>query len=166
MASSKGQMSSLHWEEATFGIEPRWRVELDIKKIEPTLQPLWPSSIVQVEFFAQGAFNKLYRVTIQDQSPLILRISLPIDPQYKTLSEVATIRWLSATTTIPLPKVIDYDSLIDSALGFEWIRMTRLDGTSLSGAWIYIDFSANLLPSQPLYFETNYLALGISILLF
>ncbi|UPK92510.1 hypothetical protein LCI18_003445 [Fusarium solani-melongenae] len=141
MPSSKARISSLRWEETTFGPEPRWKVEPDIEKIKSTLQSLWPSSTVQVAFFAQGAFNKFYQVTIQDQPPLMLRISLPVDPQYKTLSEVATIRWVNAVTTMPLPQVITYNSSLDSALGFEWILMTRLDGTSLSDAWPHIDFS-------------------------
>ncbi|KAL2678538.1 hypothetical protein Neosp_009286 [[Neocosmospora] mangrovei] len=141
MASSQDRINSLRWEENTFGLEPRWRVEPDIEKIKSTLQSLWPSSTAQVAFFAQGAFNKLYQVTVEDQPPLMLRISLPVDPQYKTLSEVATIRWVHSVTTIPLPQVITYNSSLDSTLGFEWILMTRLDGTSLSSAWTHIDFS-------------------------
>ncbi|EEU34675.1 uncharacterized protein NECHADRAFT_17767, partial [Fusarium vanettenii 77-13-4] len=118
-----------------------WRAEPDIEKIKSTLRSLWPSSTVQVAFFAQGAFNKLYHVIVEGPPPLMLRISLPVDPRYKTLSEVATIRWVNTVTTIPLPQVITYSSSLDSALGFEWILMTRLDGTSLSSAWTHIDFS-------------------------
>lgn len=142
MSSSKAQISPLHWEETPFGLEPRWKVEPDIDEIKSTLQSLWPSSTIQVAFFAQGAFNKLYQVMIQDQPPLMLRISLPVNPQYKTLSEVATTRWVNAVTTIPLPQIITYNSSLDSALGFEWILMTKLDGTSLSNAWAHVDFSA------------------------
>ncbi|RSL71745.1 hypothetical protein CEP53_001350 [Fusarium sp. AF-6] len=139
MPSSKARISSLHWEEHTFGLQPRWNVEPDIDKIESTLQPLFPSSPVQVEFFAQGAFNKLYQVMIQDQPPLMLRISLPVDPRYKTLSEV-----------------ISYNSSLDSALGFEWILMTRLGGTSLSDAWAHIDFSTkSALVRQFALFEAS-----------
>ncbi|KAI8716149.1 APH domain-containing protein [Fusarium sp. LHS14.1] len=141
MASSQTQISSLHWEETMFGLEPRWRLEPDIEEIKSTLQSLWPSSTIQVAYFAQGAFNKLYQVTIEDQPLLMLRVSLPVDPQYKTLSEVATIRWVHAVTTVPLPQVITYNSSLDTALGFEWILMTRLDGISLSSAWTHIDLS-------------------------
>ncbi|RMJ10436.1 hypothetical protein CDV36_009937 [Fusarium kuroshium] len=156
MPSSKTRISSLHWEEHTFGLQPRWKVEPDINKIKSTLQPLFPSSPVQVEFFAQGAFNKLYQVMIPDQPSLMLRISLPVDPRYKTLSEVATMRWVNAVTTIPLPQVIGYNSSLDSALGFEWILMTRLGGTSLSDAWAHIDFSTkSALVRQFALFEAS-----------
>jgi hypothetical protein len=105
MASPQARIRSLRWEETILGLKPLWRFEPDIEEIKSTLQPLWPSSTVQVAFFAQGAFNKLYQVIVQDQPPLMLRISLPVDPRYKTLSEVATIRWVNAVTTIPLPQI-------------------------------------------------------------
>ncbi|KAM0414695.1 hypothetical protein ACHAPT_013457 [Fusarium lateritium] len=138
---SSTQQSGLYWEEKLFGLEPRWKVEPDLDCIRLTLHSVWPSTAFQVAFFAQGAFNKLYQVTVQDQPPLLLRISLPVDPRYKTLSEVATIRWLSEVTTVPVPQVIQYDSSRDSPIGFEWILMAKLSGISLSDAWARIDFS-------------------------
>ncbi|POR38102.1 hypothetical protein TPAR_01696 [Tolypocladium paradoxum] len=141
MPLSEQQLSGLYWEEKTFGIEPRWTAEPDIDSITSTLQSFWPSKTVTVAFFAQGAFNKLYQVSVEDEPPLLLRLSLPVDPRYKTLSEVATLRWLSAVTTIPVPQIINYDSSRDSSVGFEWILMTKLGGKSLSDAWTRLDFT-------------------------
>ncbi|KAF4983798.1 hypothetical protein FZEAL_882 [Fusarium zealandicum] len=141
MPLSEQPLSALFWEQKTFGAEPRWSKEPDIDSIKSTVQSIWPSKTVSVAFFAQGSFNKLYQVTAEGQPPLILRISLPVDPPYKTLSEVATIRWISAVAPIPVPQIINYDSSGDSNIGFEWILMTKLEGTSLSQAWTRLDFS-------------------------
>ncbi|KAJ3542610.1 hypothetical protein NM208_g4004 [Fusarium decemcellulare] len=140
MPISAAQLRGLSWEKNTFGIEPRWSSEPDLASVTSTIQSLWPSRTVQVVFFAQGAFNKLYQVTVQGEPPLILRVSLPVDPRYKTLSEVATVRWLSAFTTIPVPQVIKFDSSRDSSIGFEWILMTKLGETSLASIWARLDF--------------------------
>ncbi|KAJ4247472.1 hypothetical protein NW762_013147 [Fusarium torreyae] len=141
MSASEQQLRGLYWVEKTFGKEPRWSITPDLDNIKSTLRVRHPNKSVEVEFVTQGAFNKIYQITIQDQQPLILRVSLPVDPRYKTLSEVATIRWLSINTTIPIPRIIDYDSSRDSAIGFEWILMTKLGGTCLSDAWRRLDLS-------------------------
>ncbi|KAF4962507.1 hypothetical protein FSARC_9430 [Fusarium sarcochroum] len=141
MPVCEDQMHGLYWEEKTFGKEPRWSIAPHLDNIKSTLQARYPERSVEVEFITQGAFNKVYSVTIRGQQPLILRVSLPVDPRYKTLSEVATTRWLSANTTIPVPQVINYDSSRDSTIGFEWILMTKLDGTCLSDVWRRLDLS-------------------------
>ncbi|KAF5012205.1 hypothetical protein FDECE_1721 [Fusarium decemcellulare] len=141
MALSKELLLGLHWEETTFGTQPRWTSEPSPEAIKLTLQSLWPSKTLNIALFAQGAFNKLYAVSVQDQPPLLLRISLPVDPRYKTLSEIATIRWVSANTAIPVPRIINYDCSRDSAIGFEWILMTKLEGGPLSEVWRHLDFS-------------------------
>ena len=41
----------------------------------------------------EGAFIKVYNVEMLGE-PLVMRVSLLIDPQYKTLVEVVTIAWI------------------------------------------------------------------------
>ena len=53
-------------------------------------QKLGQSDTCHVKFFGQGGFNKLYTARC-DSGDYMMRISLPVDPRYKTLSEVATL---------------------------------------------------------------------------
>ncbi|CAG8930104.1 unnamed protein product [Penicillium salamii] len=124
----------LEWVEETFGLEPRWTVEPQIEDIKQTVQSFRPSSTIEVTFLAQGAFNKLYDVKIDDEA-FIIRISLPVDPSHKVASEVATIDWIHLTTSLPVPRVITYQSSPDNLIGFEWILMTKMPGKPLADVW-------------------------------
>ena len=90
MKSLEVQPPGLAWVQRTFNLEPQWTVEPDPQVIEQTIQSLLPSSTVQVTFVAEGALNKLYGVKI-DNEVFVMRVSLPVDPYYKTMSEVSTV---------------------------------------------------------------------------
>ncbi|CAG8223107.1 unnamed protein product [Penicillium salamii] len=138
----------LEWVEETFGLEPRWAVEPQIEHIKQTVQSFRPSSTIEVTFLAQGAFNKLYDVKIDDET-FIIRISLPVDPSHKVASEVATIDWIRLTTSLPVPRVITYQSSPDNLIEFEWILMTKVPGKLLADVWkslsIHFDVKARLV---------------------
>ncbi|KAL3481393.1 hypothetical protein BJX99DRAFT_243713 [Aspergillus californicus] len=74
MKSLGVQPPGLPWVQTIFNLEPQWT----------TIQSLRPSSTVQVTFVAQGALNKLSDVKI-DSEVFVIRISLPVDPYYKTV---------------------------------------------------------------------------------
>ncbi|KAJ5887322.1 hypothetical protein N7504_011369 [Penicillium tannophilum] len=141
METSEAQFWGLAWVQKTFNLEPQWTVEPSTKAIERTIQTLRPSSTIQVTFLAEGALNKLYDVKI-DNEICVMRISLPVDPYYKTMSEVATLDWISRTTDIPVPRVITYQSSRESLIGFEWILMTKMSGKPLREVWRSLSFSA------------------------
>jgi Phosphotransferase enzyme family len=65
----------------------------------------------------------------------IMRVALPVDPYFKTASEVATLKFLSQHTSIPVPSVIAYDTSPENKLEFEWTLMTRLPGVPLKELW-------------------------------
>ena len=90
------QPSGLAWVQRTFNLEPQWTVEPNPQVIKQTIQSLLPSSTVQVTFLTEGALNKLYDVKIDDEA-FVMRVSLPVDPYYKTISEVSTVDWISHT---------------------------------------------------------------------
>ncbi|XHF98727.1 hypothetical protein AWENTII_002266 [Aspergillus wentii] len=141
MKSLEVQPPGLAWVQRTFNLQPQWTVEPDPQVIEQTIQSLLPSSTVQVTFLAEGALNKLYDVKVDDEV-LVMRVSLPVDPYYKTMSEVSTVDWISRTTNIPVPRVITYQSSRESPIGFEWILMTRMPGRPLKELWHSLSFSA------------------------
>ncbi|CAG7918139.1 unnamed protein product [Penicillium olsonii] len=131
----------LQWEEGLFGFEPHWSVEPDIEDIKATIQEYYPSSTVEVEFLAQGAFNKVYNATV-DGKELIMRLSLPIDPHFKVLSEVATMNFVRRVTKLPVPEVIKFDSSAENRIGFEWILMTKMPGKPFGDVWLSLSFEA------------------------
>ncbi|KAK9320840.1 hypothetical protein V1517DRAFT_195653 [Lipomyces orientalis] len=141
MSSLESQLHGLVWVQKTFGLEPRWSFEPDIEAIRQTIQRFRLSSTVEVNFLVQGAFNKLYDLKLDDEM-LIMRISLPVDPRYKTTSEVATVDWVHRTTNIPVPSIVSYQSSRNNLIGFEWILMTKMPGKPLAETWRSLSFAA------------------------
>lgn len=128
----------LEWvNESIWGLEPRWTREPDISKVESIARKhlkLDPSSSCTVKFYAEGIFNKLYKVETEAESSL-MRVTLPVDPFHKTNSEVATIQFVRENTTIPVPEIFAFDDSAENELGFEWILMEMLPGVELRQRW-------------------------------
>ncbi|KAB8276153.1 hypothetical protein BDV30DRAFT_224541 [Aspergillus minisclerotigenes] len=117
----KAQQPGLAWVQRIFNLEPQWTVEPDPQVIEQTVRSLLPLSTVHV---------------------LVMRVSLPVDPYYKAMSEVSTVGWISRTTTRPVPGVITYQFSRDNPIGFEWIITTNMPGRPLKELWRSLSFSA------------------------
>ncbi|KAF2275351.1 kinase-like protein [Westerdykella ornata] len=143
MTAQLDEFRGLEWVEIRgFGMEPQWTVEPDLDAIKRTIEEIKPSQEIEVNFMVQGAFNKIYAVKAGDET-FIMRVSLPIDPRYKTLSEIATLNWISENTSLPVPQVIDYQPEREtSAVNFEWILMTRLPGKPLADMWKTMQYTA------------------------
>lgn len=102
---------------------------------------------LEVSFFAEGAFNKLYQISAPElPSSYLLRVTLPVEPFFKTESEVATIAFLRANTSIPVPNIIAWQSNIDleGVLGHEWMLMEKLDGVALYDVWRKVPWDRKL----------------------
>jgi hypothetical protein len=74
------------------------------------------SSNASLEF--QGALNELYSITSNDVACLV-RVCLPVDPAFKTSSEVATLALLQVKTTIPVAEVVAHCPLRENEIGLE-----------------------------------------------
>ena len=106
--------------------------------------PLNDTSL-EVTFFAEGAYNKLYEISAPElNSNYLLRATLPAEPYFKTESEVATIAFLRANTTISVPRIIAWQSNLDGDLGSEWILMEKLEGVTLLSVWRKIPWGRKL----------------------
>ncbi|KAK8034618.1 hypothetical protein PG993_009613 [Apiospora rasikravindrae] len=145
-------MSSLHdarrpglgWTQAAFGLEPTWVHELSLDAVrEVCCEHLGlpfgntkdeGEDTCVVTFLAAGAFNRVYTVD-SVKGKFIMRVSLPVDPIFKTRGEVSTLRFIRENTTIPVPKVIAFDDTRSSKIGFEWILMEFIPGQSLRYQW-------------------------------
>lgn len=132
--------------------EPKWTREPCLYAIEKVLRK---SSFLQlsdadkctVTFYSAGVFNRVYLVRYQKQSQrqsnpdpwitLVMRVSLPLNPGHKTHGEQATLRWLGRIPNlpVPVPKVYDWDETTNNDIGFEWILMEFMPGTTLHQRW-------------------------------
>ncbi|KAK8924260.1 hypothetical protein VCV18_004679 [Metarhizium anisopliae] len=127
----------LEWKETLFDLVPQWTRDVSITAIESVCRQqlnILPEDSCTVAFHACGLFNKLYLVKCT-RGPLIMRVSLPVYPRYKTRAEVATLRWVSENTKVLVPKVFSFDDSNDNEIGYEWILMEVMEGTSASRRW-------------------------------
>ena len=142
----------LHW---TGGWEfgPVWPHDPDVNTIKSLakrhLVAELPNSFddtqIEVSFFTEGGFNKLYDVSYPGHhTSYLFRVTLPIEPYYKTESEVATIAFLRANSSIPVPQVFAWDSNRNNELHFEWILMAKIDGVPLWDVWRKVPWEKKL----------------------
>lgn len=143
MTDEETHQERLHW-TGGWSPEPLWPREPNIDTVRllarrhliEELPATLADALLDVRFFAQGGFNKLYRISCTGHCPsYLLRAALPIVPCHKTESEVATIAFLRANTTIPVPRILAWDSNQDNELTFEWILMEQLAGVPLFDLW-------------------------------
>ncbi|KAL5314413.1 hypothetical protein ACEPPN_018840 [Leptodophora sp. 'Broadleaf-Isolate-01'] len=93
----------------------------------------------QVTFDAQGAFNKLFKITTNANDDFfLLRATLPVDPFNKTNSEVATLQFVHKCTQIPVPRISAFNDSADNEPGFEWTLVEMLPGVSLREKWRFM----------------------------
>ncbi|PMD15284.1 hypothetical protein NA56DRAFT_733834, partial [Hyaloscypha hepaticicola] len=90
---------------------------------------------------AQGAFNKLYIVRAGEEE-VVIRVTLPVDPQWKKLSEVATLKWVRTMTHLPIPRILAYGADRSNPIGFEYIIMNKVRGKLLVDMWQKMNFEA------------------------
>lgn len=132
----------LEWDINAYDATPCWTTEpcLDtIKIIVPRI--LNVSQPCQVEHFSSGALSRVYLIK-NGEDEFILRVSLPVDPSYKTLSEVSTLDFLLHHTSIRVPLIYAFDNSNENELGFEWIMMQRMPGATLSNKWANLSLGA------------------------
>lgn len=135
----------LEWVPKTFGLEPQWTRTPDINVTSRIIRKELDHNFempIKITFHAQGAFNKLYKVSVAG-SDYLMRVSLPVDPYYKTESEVATLRFM-LEQKVPVPRIVAYSSDNQNELGFEWILMELVLGVTLSKKWRKISWSAKI----------------------
>ncbi|KAJ5352558.1 hypothetical protein N7452_001532 [Penicillium brevicompactum] len=132
----------LLWEPDNFGhAQPKWTREPDIEAIKQTVQYLYPGLTVEIEFLGQGGFNKVYAATI-DGKEFVMKVTLPVDPYFKTESEVATMDFVRSSTQLPIPKVFAYQSNRNNPIRFEWILMEKMPGEPFGEVWMNISREA------------------------
>ncbi|ROW06268.1 hypothetical protein VPNG_08099 [Cytospora leucostoma] len=147
---SEFNQDGLEWDDSGFDLVPCWTREPSTDAIETVCRKslhLSSDDTCTISFHAAGAFNKLYLVNACDQS-LLMRVSLPVYPHYKTRGEVTTLRWLRDNIDIPVPRVIDFDTSNDNEIGFEWILMELMPGSSAWRRWRTLSMAQKVFFTQ------------------
>ncbi|KAH0841197.1 hypothetical protein FOPE_06512 [Fonsecaea pedrosoi] len=108
----------------------------------PELQRLAAKSVeaqacVSMIKLAEGGFNKVFRLVMDDDSVVIARIPNPnAGPSFKTTaSEVATMDFARTILKIPVPKVLAWSGSSKNPVGSEYILMEEASGTPLYKVW-------------------------------
>ncbi|KAF8468444.1 kinase-like domain-containing protein [Kalaharituber pfeilii] len=134
------QTSRIKWAGDIFGnVQPTWVIEPSVSELSTLLTPYLSQLVdaqgpIQVRTLAQGVINKAYTAAVGDKA-YVARVTLPIDPGSKTLSEVATLQYLRKHTKIPAPEVFAWNADECNSLGYEWILMGKIEGLPLSKVW-------------------------------
>ena len=136
------------WESGIWGPIPRWLSLPDVAAIESVARKqirLSAGDHISVTFFAEGAFNKLFTITVSNSGSTlgtpqyIFRATAPVEPFFKIAGEVATLSYLQEHTSIPVPRIIAHSSTSDNEVGCEWILMEKIPGVALADVWRDID---------------------------
>lgn len=124
-------------------LSPKWTFKPDVGSLCELLEEYGDcrGKSIQPEFFCEGSCNKLYQLQNGRES-LLLRVSMPLYPYYKTASEVATINFIRTHTTIPVPPVKEFSADMTNPMGLEYIVMRRMPGGSLEDQWDNLSMTA------------------------
>ena len=138
LSSTTVTVASL-WESGLFQRRARWPHEPNTAAIIALSRQhlrIDRTADIDVNLFAQGAFNKLYTISSSVLSKdYLFRVTLPVEPSIKTASEVATLLYLRRHTKFPVPQVVAHAITSDNELGYEWMIMERLPGVCLRDIW-------------------------------
>lgn len=136
----------LEWVLTICGSEPRWTVEPSVETVAKLAHHhlgLSETDLAKttISYRGQGALNKLYTI-LCPRGSFMMRVSLPVDPRFKTLSETATVELVRSSTSIPVPQIIAFDASSDNELGFEWVLMEQMPGNPLEEVWGSMSWTA------------------------
>ncbi|KAF5261463.1 hypothetical protein FOXYS1_7862 [Fusarium oxysporum] len=133
----RATQDGLEWQESFLDLEPVWTREPSIGAIESISRQqlkITSDNPCTVTFHGAGFFNKFYLVRAEG-STFVMRVTLPVYPRHKTRAEVITLKWVRENTTIPAPEVFAFDDSNDNEIGFEWILIEFMQGTSAQKRW-------------------------------
>ncbi|CAH0033440.1 unnamed protein product [Clonostachys rhizophaga] len=93
--------------------------------------------------YSIGHFNMVRRITFTDDVSWVARLRMPdldavfgsregLDPTSLMRVEVATMKYLSRNTSVPVPEVYHYDFSRDNSIGAPFILMSYIHGNAAS----------------------------------
>ncbi|KAF1960178.1 hypothetical protein CC80DRAFT_465850 [Byssothecium circinans] len=91
----------------------------------------------------EGGFNRVFIFHTDNAKRIVARLPFALagPPRLTTSSEVATIKYLQAKTSMPIPKILDWSDDASNAIGSEYIIMEHALGIPLHQKWPTMDGS-------------------------
>ncbi|CZS93857.1 probable FMP29 Found in Mitochondrial Proteome [Rhynchosporium graminicola] len=107
------------------------------------VESIGAQSCVSITKLAEGGYNKVFRLVMDNGSVAIARLPNPnAGPAQKTTaSEVATMDFARTVLDIPVPRVFAWSAAADNPVEAEYIIMEEAPGTQLGGVWDSISIS-------------------------
>ncbi|KAI0311007.1 hypothetical protein OF83DRAFT_1069550 [Amylostereum chailletii] len=112
---------------------------VDRRLLKDVVKEKLSCEVGRIHFLSSGTFHKAYLVTLYDGREVIVRVARRFMPRIKTESEIATMDYIRAYTSIPVPIVYHYDANPYNRLGGEYMIMSKAKGVPLSS--VYHDMS-------------------------
>ncbi|KAH6676223.1 kinase-like domain-containing protein, partial [Halenospora varia] len=107
----------------------------ELKRI--AAESIGAKSCVSMIKLAEGGYNKVFKLVMDNDSVAIARIPCPnAGPAFKTTaSEVATMEFARTILNIQVPKVHAWSAVTDNPVQVEYIVMEEAPGISLADVW-------------------------------
>ncbi|KAM3414316.1 hypothetical protein BST61_g10965 [Cercospora zeina] len=86
----------------------------------------------------EGGFNRIFIMELDSGPRLVAKIPYPgvgLPQKLATASEVATITYLQQHTSVPIPRLLEWNSDAQNPVGCEYIIMQEARGALLSEKW-------------------------------
>ena len=108
------------------------------------------SDIGTLSKLADGGFNRIFDITMKDDSRIIARLPDPSthSKRFAMASEVATLNLLRSNG-IAVPKVLAYSIDSGNAVGSEYIVMEKILGKPIGDMWYELTEKQRLLTDSP-----------------
>jgi hypothetical protein len=107
---------------------------IDSRRRHQTGLPLDIACSINLTQFAAGFNNLVLELTFSDNVHWVARIPYRIinnDTKTSMLTEIATMRIIRQRTSIPVPRIFDFDVSMDEEFGYPYILMECLSGRTL-----------------------------------
>ncbi|KAJ5226519.1 hypothetical protein N7468_007744 [Penicillium chermesinum] len=132
----------------------------DVSQLQTlTAHAVGSGSCESISKLAEGGFNKVFRLKMNDGKSVLARIpNLNAGPAfYATASEVATMEF------IPVPRIIGWSATSNNPVGSEYIFMEEATGIQLATQWDDLDPEAKLaIMREVVAIETKMLSVSFS----
>ncbi|RUS16575.1 kinase-like domain-containing protein [Endogone sp. FLAS-F59071] len=102
-------------------------LKLDLSALQQAATQCLDKPCSSISKLGEGAYHKVYLLTMQDGSEFIGRVAFPNYSRLKTESEVATMLYLAEHTSIRVPKVYASNADPENAVGAEYL-MEKIPG--------------------------------------
>ncbi|KAF2756096.1 hypothetical protein EJ05DRAFT_502559 [Pseudovirgaria hyperparasitica] len=120
---------------------------------------------VSISKLAEGGFNKVFRLVMDDGTVVIARIPNPnAGPLFKTTaSEVATMDFARTVLEIPVPKVLSWSGDAENPVESEYILMEEATGRQLGEVWDEMELDDKLkIVDDIIAIEKKFLSLSFT----